>query len=220
MSKRKQVEEYVIKYISKIDKSGFNTKLYEDLFKSMNNKQFETFMQRLKDGKDILNLIVPHDSEVKIDLENNFRIAEELNIKFFQRVTTEDDEGNVFLTPIEFLIYHLPVKRLSQHAVKGISVGENTKKRNFLTGQLAGDSASSKLSFPEMELLTSMGINKSLTEITMARTGDVTVSNIYANKLRTNGKVHLKDLQPFYTGTQSKKTLKAYFKSAHIKFTG
>jgi len=39
MSKRKQVEDYILKYIGKITQGTDNVKLYQELFKSMNNKR-------------------------------------------------------------------------------------------------------------------------------------------------------------------------------------
>jgi len=96
MSKnRKKTEEFILKYIKKITNTDFNVNLYKDLFKSMNDKEFDEFMTKLKNNETILQVIVPHDTKTtKITLENNIKVAKELGHDFFQYLDigpTKDD---------------------------------------------------------------------------------------------------------------------------------
>jgi len=84
--KRKQAQEYILKYIDKIARGGQNKKLYEDLFKRMTDSDFHDFMVKLKNKEVTLAVIVPHDDSVKVDMENNFKIAKEIGYEFFQHL--------------------------------------------------------------------------------------------------------------------------------------
>ena len=95
----KATQKLILTYMEKIDKSGENRKLYEDMFKSMSDKDFDTFMSKLKSGEKHLEIIVPSWSNVKVTPENNFKVAEELGVNFFTKVTFKGDANNPPYTP-------------------------------------------------------------------------------------------------------------------------
>jgi len=218
MAKRKEVEKFIKDWIYKISKSKRNVKLYEDFFKSMNDKQFGEFMEKIKNGDLILNLIVPHDGDTDIKLERNFKLAKELGYDFFQHLfmgPTEDMPR--YKTPYKYMILTLPYRRAKQTIEKGISFSEHDKAIDSLTGQPTGDSRSSRISFPETQLLVGMGIKEGLIELLRDRGGDLGAYHALKQVLLKYGRVSDKVTSAYSDGVISTQTLKAIFNGMHLK---
>jgi len=218
MSKRKQVEKYIVDMVYKITKSEQNKQLYLDLFKKMNDKEFKEFMEWLKDDN-ILNVIVPHDKGVtNITIENNMKVAKELGYDFFQYVfigPTGDEPRR--RSSKKYMQYILPFRRTKQTVLKGVSVSENDKKVDVLTGQMSGDSRSSRISYPEMQLLVGMGMTESVLEIASDRGGDPGAYRVLKQALLKYGKASRSMIEMYKEGVVSTQTLKSYFNGMHYK---
>ena len=77
--KRQAVENLILKYIDKLVTGKENTKLYQELFNSMSDKEFDNFMHKLKNKEITLSVIIPNnDKRFKVDLNNTIKIAKEL----------------------------------------------------------------------------------------------------------------------------------------------
>lgn len=217
MKNRKKVEDFILKWIDKITKSKENVELYKNTFKKMNDKEFDTLMNNLRNG-DILNVIIPHDISKNISVENNLKLAKELGIDFFQKVSfkTNDDLPRV-LSNEKMFVSLMPFRRTKQTSDKGVSVSENSKKVDLLTGQVTGDSRSSKISFPELQLLNGMGMKDSIKELTVYRSGDTGAMRAMRQSMLKYGRVNSDVIENYSTGTVGSKTLKAYFTAMHLK---
>jgi len=220
-AKRKKVEEYIIKYVTKIthgDKK--NAELYQGLFKSMNDKQFNDFMIKLRDDKVTLSVIVPNGGDVKITVENNFKVAKEIGLEFFQQLKMGATKNMpAYQTPNKYLVYKLPVRRAAQLLTKKISIPKDDKTIDSLTGQVTGKSQSSKLTLPELQILIGMGMKASVKELMKARGGDLGEANALNQLLYKNGQVSQDAISPYSTGVKSTKTLKQYLNAMHIRST-
>lgn len=222
MANRKGAEELILKYIDKIAPGGENKKLYEDLFKSMNNKQFEEFMTSLKDNKTTLCVIAPLDSSISkaISVKNNIKLGKELGYDFFQHVTVKGDgDKPPYKSPNKYLVYKLPFRRAAQTLSKKISIPKDSKSIDLSTGQVTGASQASKLTYPEIQMLTGMGLNKSLKELLKNRGGDLKSQNAMMNILYKHGKVDDATLKQYEDKVVSAKTLTHYWNASHIKTT-
>lgn len=220
-SKRKKVENLIIDYIKKIVTGDENVNLYRELFKSMNDKQFDEFMVKLKNKEINLSIIVPNgNKKIKVSLENNYKIAKQMGFDFFQRLVFGPD-GNLpgYKTPNKYMVMKLPVKRAAQLLSKKISIPKDNKSIDSLTGQVANDSRSSKLSNPELQILLGMGLEKSLIELLKMRGGDQGAQRAMTGLLYRDGMVTQSDLAKYSTGVTSTKTLKSYLLGMHIKST-
>ena len=216
--KRKKVEEFILKYIDKLTGTNFNRRLYEDLFKSMSDKEFDNFMHRLKDGT-ILNVIVPPDKgATKITLENNFKLYKELGKDFFQYVTykSSDPKQPDIRSKNKFLITLLPFRRTKQTSEKGLKVSMHDKQVDAVTGQVINDSRSSRLSYPEVQVLNGMGLQDSVTELYSDRGGSDSYYVLKQMLLRY-GKASKSILKNYDGGVLSTKSLKNYFNGMHLK---
>ena len=220
-AKREKVEQLILSYISKIVTGEENINLYKELFKSMSNVQFEEFMTKLKNKEINLSIIVPNGNKnIKVSLENNYKIAKQMGFNFFQKLEfgpTEDLPG--YKTPNKYMILKMPVKRAAQLLSKKISIPKDNKVVDTLTGQVANDSRASKISNPELQVLLGMGMEKNLIELMKARGGDQGQQRAMTGLLYKDGMVTQSDLERYSTGVTSTKTLKSYFIGMHIKST-
>jgi len=219
--KRKKAQDTLLKYIGKITGGGFNVEKYTELFTSMSDAEFTKFMQGLKDKTITLCVIASHDGSADISIENNFKIAKELGVEFFQRLSIKDQTtGERYMTPNRYLVYRLPIRKTAQLLTKGLRIPKNTRKVNMVTGQVTGPSRASMITMPETQLLLGMGLDKTVLELVKYRGGDLGAKNATANLLYKNGRIDAATLEQYSTGVVSSETLKNYFLGAHIRTEG
>ena len=176
--KRKQVEDFILKYIKRIVTGKENVELYELMFKSMSDKEFHKFMEDLRDKKATLSVIIPNGSNIKVDIKNNFKLGKELGYDFFQRIKVEATEDiPAYITPNKYMILKLPIKRAAQLLSKKISIPEDNTKIDTLTGQVTNSSKGSKLTNHELQVLLGLGLKKSLVELMKHRGGALGSNN-------------------------------------------
>jgi len=224
--KRKDVQDFILKYVNKIAPGGYNQELYEDLFNKMSDKQFKEFMLKLKNKELTISIIAPVSGSVKLDTKRNFKIGRELGHEFFQPLVI-GPKGNKadgtyipkFKTPLKYLVFDLPIRRTAQLLMKGISVGTDNNVIDLTTGQVTGDSKSSKLTKPELELLVGMGLNKSILELMKIRGGDLGSARAADASIARTGMVSQDAIEPYATGVVSTKTLNTMFNAAHLTTT-
>lgn len=220
MTKREKVQEFILKYIKKITKGDDNVKLYEDLFKSMSNQEFDQFMQDLRDEKINLSIIIPPDESTKYSVKENIKIAKELGHDFFQRLVIKGQDGlPSYTTNQKALVYQLPVRRTVQTIDKKQSIAVDSNVRDMLTGQVATTSKTRRLSYPETQVLAGYGLDKALQELLQARGGDIGEGDAMDRMLAATGNCDLETLASFKTGVRSTKVLNQYLNGMHIRTT-
>lgn len=219
MSKRQAVEQRLLKFFNDIDPSGTNAGIYKDkIFKDMSDKDFDKFMHDLRDKKRHLVIYAPNYSKVKLDLERNIKLGEKRGHNFFPRLWTEGKPGvRSYLSPVPAFVIPTRLRRQAQLATKGVSVPDNMRTINSLTGQPTGDSKSARLSLPEIQLCGSSGLMKSMEELIKYRGGDVRGGAALQNMLVRFGQASLENLKPFSSGVESTNYVKALFTGAHLK---
>lgn len=217
---RKAAEQHILKWIGEIDRSGFNVKIYEDKFKSMTDDDFDLMIKNIKAKTVHLAIIAPNFSQVRLTTQNNLDVGEKLGLKFFQRVNVPAKNGlPAYLTPRPYLILDLPTRRQAQLLEKKISIPEHNNSVDDLTGQPTGASKGSRVSYPEIQVLASMGLNESLTEFLKYRGGDEKGFNAMNIMLARSGGVSMKAIEPYAGGVKSTQTLKSYLMGMHLRTT-
>jgi len=216
---RKKTEEFILKWIKEITKDEDNVNLYKEMFKKMNDKEFDEFMESLRKGDRYLQIIVPPDKKTKISIRNNLQLGKKLGIEFISRLNVKPSDKEIppYKTPEKYLVVDLPFRRLRQTVEKGVSYSKHVKSIDLLTGQVTGDSASSKLSLPEIQLLVGMKAENVLVELLKFRGGDVAGNRALNNYLMHYGKASMNVLKAYAEGVISTKTLRKYFNGMHLK---
>lgn len=218
---RKKVEAFIIKHIDDLLPNSENANAYRERFAQMSDKDFEQFIDRLGNKTEMLVLIAPNlDDGGNLSLERNFAKAEELGHDFFPRIWI--DQGNdtpKYLSPIRYLVVDLPLRRQAQLQTKKVSIPEDNKSIDDLTGQPAGKSQGSKISYPEMQLLAAMDLPHATTEFLKYRGGDIKGFNAMNDAIITTGGVSMNTLDKLGTTVRSTQTLHTLLTGMHLSNT-
>jgi hypothetical protein len=218
MAKRKEAEQFILKYLDKILPKGYSVKLYKDMFAQMTDVEFEQYMSDLESGKQHLVLYAPNMQETQLNTKRNIEIAKELGHDFFQRLWIgKNNDTPTYLTPIKYMVVDMPVRRASQLLTKKIKIPEHNKSVDILTGQPTAKSKGSRVSFEEMKILAAMGLDNCIVEMMKFRGGDLKGFNAMNAMISRYGTANLKTLNNFASGVESTKTFSTYLRAMHFK---
>ena len=217
---RKAAEAFILEYIEKLLPGSPNKAQYEAFFKSMSDIDFEQYMKDLDTGVKFLTIKAPNYIQPALSVRRNLDIGKELGHRFFQRLWI-GPKGDMpaYLTPIEYLVMDLPLKRMSQTLKKKISIPDSNKVIDATSGQPTGDSGRARVSYPEMQILTAMGMDQSVTELIKYRGGDLKGFNAMNAMIARMGSANQATLSHFSSGVESTRTLKTFLTAAHLKNT-
>lgn len=186
-AKRQKVEEMILKTVKLMEPEGSNHERYKKLFSSMNDKQFDTFMNEIKTGKRKLTFLAPN-MKVVLKQKNLMDAAEYVNAEIFTHITyTDPVTGLKYTTPDKACVLTLPVRRTRQFLQHGLSVPEGDSHVDTMTGQVMKPDQASKFSFPEMQLLFGRGLNKTIEEFMKIRGGDINAYAQYRQSIEETG---------------------------------
>ena len=218
MSKRSEVQEFILTNIEALLPGGGNREIYEKLFSSMNDIAFHQWMLDLKADKYYLTIIAPSYMAKRLSLENNLALGTKLKHEFFQRLWIEGTNGMpTYLTPNKYLVVDLPLRRTAQRLVKKVSVSPHSRVVDTLTGQPAGDSKAASTSYPEVQLCAALGLDNTMVEVMKYRGGDSKGVSAFNNMLAKYGVANIKTLSTFTSGVESTKTLNTLLTCMHVK---
>lgn len=217
---RQRTEDFIIKYIEKIAPGIGNKEIYQKFFSNLSNTQFYDFMNKLEKEEINLAIFIPNSKANVVSIENNLKLAKELGYKFFSKLLISGKEDLPdHMTPVEYLILDLPFRRASQIISKKIKIPKSNRIVDSLSGQPTGVSKGAKISYPELLILASMGLDNSIKEMISIRGGDNKAFLVYNNFIDKYGKVTLNSLENFKSIVKSTSTLKTFLTAMHIKTT-
>jgi len=218
--KRQETQEYIIKMVEEILPGGGNREAYEALFATMDDEQFDGWMRQLKEKSIRLCMIAPNQSEAAMTMENNFRVARMLGFNPFERVIMDSKGGSApYLSKHPVPIFDFTVRRQAQLQIKKISIPENNNSVDNLSGQAVGASKGSKISYPELQIMSSLGLDNAITELVKYRGGDQMGFNAMNDALARTGQVRLGSIEHLASGVKSTNTLSTYLTSMHLENT-
>jgi hypothetical protein len=192
-SKRKKVESYIYSLMNKLDSSKNTTNIYKNLFKMMSDKQFQSFMEGIRDGDIRLIVILPN---MKNDLKMNDieRIAEEYKVQIFDSLLFTSSTGRKYTTNKKYLILNLPVRRVKQYLFNKISLPESDERVNVLTGQVMPPDKGSKITDIETKILANKDLDTTILELIKLRGGDTKAYQEMKRLIEDNGTVSWDEL--------------------------
>lgn len=217
MGNRKAAMACLLENIEKLLPGSENRKLYEQQLGALSDEDFEKFINRLDSGEEVLSLIAPNLSEPKLSLERNLALAEELGHPLFQRLwLTDAKTGRTYRTNKKYLVIDLPLRRQQQLLVKKIAIPKDNRHVDELTGQPAGDSQGSSLSFPELQVLYAQGQDRSIEELIKFRGGDVKAFQALTRFVVETGGASQDAIKTIPTRVKSTETLSTLLKAMHL----
>lgn len=218
MNNRKAATQEVLKWIEKILPGSENVAFYAERLKGLSDAQFDDYMKKLESGEETLSLIAPNfEGKTKLTVERNLEVAKELGHAFFERLwLTDPITRQTYLTPQKYLVVDLPLRRQQQLLIKKISIPEHNRSSDDLTGQASGDSHGAALSFPELQVLYALGMDRSIEELIKFRGGDLKAMRMLYQQLVDTGAGNQDSVKRIPTRVKSTETLETFLKSMHL----
>lgn len=215
---RTEVTAFILKNLDAILPGNSDVPRYKAFLEGMTDKAFSEYMKDLGTGNKFLTITAPNGTKPGLSHERNLELGDKLGIPFFQKLWFEG-KGDMpsYQTPNEFLVVRVPVRLASQRLQKKMSVPKTQRVINALTGQPTGDSKGASISFPELRVCASMGLEKTMVELMKYRGGDARGGAAYNASLMRTGRVNLQAISHFASGVESTNTLKTFLLSAHLR---
>ena len=199
--KKKKILDYICKLCDTIEPSGLNSKRYRQIIGQMNDKEFDQFMNYMKEGRWQLHIVAPN-MIVNLQNEDLLKACDLIGLDLFQRVWMYDKAtGRKFLTDNKYMFVKLPIRRQQQFLDEKISVPDNDRTIDGLTGQVTGDSRSCSITNPEIQILAARGLNNTLQELVNIRGGNIHGYSEFRRMLEENGEG---DLDMLDTGSRTR----------------
>lgn len=215
---RRAAEAVILQGVEQLLPGSTNTQLYKDLFASMSDQQFKEFVQRLKSKEIRLSIIAPNLTEPKLSLERNLKLAEQWGHPFFERIWIDRGDGTpTYLSPLKYLVVQLPLRRQAQLRVKKISIPEDNKSVDDLSGQPTGKSKGSKISYPETQILAALKLDANLTEMLKYRGGDIKGFDAMNTMISKTGGVSQEAIAKLGTKVKSTETMHIVLTAMHLQ---
>ena len=195
--KRKKIQDYILKAMKLLDPhTNVNTDYWKKKFDTMSDKDFDNFMHNLREGKENIHMYVP-PFKVKLRNKELINAAHELGVKLMHRLWMKDAHTGIkYLTPEEYMVLQLPVRRQQQFLDEKLSVPDNDKTIDGLTGQVAGDSKCTSFTTPEIQIFHARNLDASLFEMANVRGGNINNYAEFKRSLEETGEVSLNQLDP------------------------
>lgn len=217
---RKAAEAVCLKWINEILPGSDNVAFYKEAFAKMSDKEFDGFIEGLKDGTKQLAIVAPNGGAPKLEVGRNLRIAKELGHEFFEKIWFDHgDDRPPYLSPIKYLIVDLPLRRQAQVLEKKISIPVDNRSIDNFTGQPTGKSKGSKISYPETQILAALNLDATLTEMLKYRGGDLKGFNAMNAQISRTGSVRQETIEPVSGTVKSTETLSVFLTCAHLSNT-
>lgn len=212
--RRKKFMDYLCKCMNLLDPSGENSDLYHQLFDSMSDKEFDSYIRNFfaDDKQNFYLEIVEFDRDLKI--ENIKKCADFMKVPLFERVALPYLTGstkNAPVTPEPVAVGYVHEKRMQQTLLKKNSGSIDIKKRNPKTGQVINEDKNARNSDVETFSLAALGADAALRELMGPRADDMKAKNQMYNLISKNGFVSLNELDNDPENKVALNTLDTYF---------
>jgi hypothetical protein len=194
--KRKKVEDYIYKIFTLMEPGKTNVERIKSLFAAMDDTAFNKWMQSIKDKKRQLVFYAPN-LKVNLLIKDLLAAAKACNCICEEQLVLKDDITNLEYTPPNtFMVLRLPIRRTRQYLMHKLSISEDDKKIDALTGQVTQESKSSKLSGIEAQLLYGRGLTETITEFYKVRGGDIPAYANFKQQIAETGQASMTALDP------------------------
>ena len=220
MSNRKLATEHLLKWIGAIEKvfgTKNNTVFLEKRLNGMADAEFKALMEGFRTGEVYPRLFIPNLTTGEFDMSKMLAVAKQMRVKLFHRLwLTDPKTRQVYLTPHEYLVVHLPVRRQAQLLVKKISIPGDNRHVDEMTGQPTGPSKGSSMSFPELQVMAAKGLDNCVTELIKYRGGDSVAYNALTKSILESGTVSNEYLDSLGSNVKVTEVLSCLFTGMHL----
>lgn len=187
-AKRAKMEKVIYDVFNELDPSGANTTKYKNMFKGMNDAQFDTFFKKLFASEDdYLTLdVIDYEIDLSIDdVENAAKILGVPLMEYMAMPYVNRDKDNPVRTKVRVPVGYVHIKRMQQILSKKNTTSTDIGERSALTGQVTGKDKNARDSDTENFALVTLDATDNLRELLGPRADDrVMKSELYADIAR------------------------------------
>lgn len=200
---RRIVEQQILQFAQDLDKTGYNTGVYKQYFKSLTDAEFDKFMKQLAENDDF-NLFFEFAMQDKaVDMDRIEAVAKKYKIPLFEHVAQPHKSINgripITKTPIPHLFCNL--MRLQQMLDKKSAATSEASTVHPFTGQVIGGSKAAALSDTQTASLATTGQYDSIKELLGPRADDKVAKIRMLETIEKEGDYHIKEA---HLGTYNK----------------
>lgn len=194
---RKQIEKLIYDVFDALDPSHSNTTKYQNIFGSMDDKEFEKYMKEFlsNDEENFVLDIIEFEHSLKFDYcEDAAKVLDIPLMEYVYMPHLTMDKKNVIISKEKCLVGWFNVKRTQQllHKKNGLSVSND--RVSALTGQVTRDDKNARDSDIEAAMLVALGADKILQELHGPRADDPVMKRQARQSIATKGFVLLDEL--------------------------
>ncbi len=214
---RKGATNDIVSMIAQIiEGDDTNAKYWKERLDAMSDVEFDRFMGNLKDRKERLAFVAPNISSKKLSIKRNLDLGKKWGVEFFHKLWIDNGIDPPYLTNQKYLVFDWTLRLQAQLQTKKMAVPEDNKSIDDLTGQPTGRSKSSKISYPELQVLAAHGLDKTTAELVKFRGGDTDGYNALTASISRTGYASLETLDTLNTKVRSTETFSAYLTGMHF----
>lgn len=225
MASKAEVIDYIVDKVDSIlpgDKSN-GVQLRKDL-EAMSEADFKAFVTGLRPRASLepgeqataIPFYLPNLTKRKISIRRMYELCRKLGYPIAQRLVLTDPATKVrYVTPHEYPIFHVMVRRQAQTAFKKRSIPGVKQQIDELSGQPTATAKGSRISGAERRYLQSRGLVQSQNELSHVRGGATLAYREFRNALIQDGTVDLTMLEGLGPAT-STQTASALLNACHI----
>lgn len=210
---RKASEEYLLTYMGRLTKGGYNRTVYEGLFKKLSNAEYDDFVQKVKEGRPLSVWYSNFDKEEMLDWGNLLTLCKDYGYDPEQHLIVYDsDTGARTVTPVKYIVGNVEVRKQRQHFFKKFGASKDDSQVDDLTGQVISHSQAASLSAPEVGVLMELGLTTTSHELYNVKGGDVGALKAYKNDLISTGKTTTLGSMRQGSGVKSLRTTQSFLR--------
>lgn len=217
-AKRKKIENIIYKTFKALDPTERNTDYYKELFSSMNDKDFDKFIDSLHEENNYLIFQIV-DYEIPVTIKAIEDGANVLKVPLYERIAIphlSKDPERPMITYEPVPVGYLHLKKMQQCTLKKNSTSTNINKRNKFN-QVTGKDKNGRSSDVENCALVALGCDKILQEFMGPRADDSVMKNQMMSAIAKDGYVELNKLTNNIENKTTLKMVDVYLLSMGLK---
>ncbi len=212
--KRQEIEALIYKTFETLDKSKTNVEYYKEKFSKMSNDDFlkfisQKFPYRFHEKPFVTE---PTMSDIKKACDViGVPLLEKINMPYLY-----ENKDGIPVSSQECLVVYVPLKKVKQFITKKNSMSVDISQRDMRTGLLTWYDKNGKTSDREMESLATLGLEKTMLELSRPRADSMKSKNQMYNEINTKGQVSLSELDISHDDSLAKNMLNTYLLGSMI----
>ncbi|UVD32184.1 hypothetical protein [Vibrio phage phiKT1028] len=215
---RKAAEKVWLDLMKEITEGGYNHTVYSQLFKEMNDEQFEEFINKIEAGGQLSVWVDNHNPKEYPVYDKLLESCRKRGLVIEQHLVFYDqDTGLEYETPETFVVGTAETRKQRQMWVKKFGAAKDDTKIDDLTGQVFGDSRGTGISIPEVRVLKTLGLDLMARELYDVKGGDLGALDEYRRSIQETGQATVRGSLRRGTGVRSLMTAGILMRGRHLE---